>query len=37
MYKEICKVIFLVFVGASIGFEFEKSKIKASKEFSHRI
>ena len=37
MYKKICRVTLLVFVGASVGFEFERSKIKALREFLHRI
>ena len=37
MYKEICRVTFLVSVEASVGFEFKRSKIKALREFSHRI
>ena len=37
MYKEICKVILLVSIRASVEFEFKRSKIKALKEFLHRI
>ena len=37
MYKKICKVTLLVSVGALVGFEFKRSKIKALREFSHRI
>ena len=37
MYKEICRATLLVSVGASVGFEFERSKIKALREFSHKI
>ena len=37
MKKEICKVTLLVFVGASVEFEFKRSKIKAPREFLHRI
>ena len=37
MYKEICRVTLLVSIGASVGFEFERSKIKAPREFLHRI
>ena len=37
MYKEICKATFLVSVGALIGFEFKRSKIKALRKFSHKI
>ena len=37
MYKKICRVTLLISVGALVRFEFERSKIKASREFSHRI
>ena len=37
MYKEICRVTLLVSVGALVGFKFKRSKIKALREFLHRI
>ena len=37
MHKEICRVTLLVSFGASVGFEFERSEIKALKECSHGV